>query len=168
MRRFIILFLLWTFIFPVPDAGALQNTAGVRVLTFYEALKIAAGKSPAVVMADERVKQALERLNQARSYLFPRIEGDVSESRQTKNLETLGFKSAAGAPAVVGPFNAFDARIKLTQILFDPATVRRLEAARVSKDLSSAEFKNLIPMPDTFPCERVRPLLSGASSNPPN
>lgn len=141
MRLFKILFLSGLFIFPVFDAWALQNTDSVPVLTFREALTIASEKSPSVVMADERVREALERLNQTRSYLFPRVEGDVSESRQTKNLATLGFKPTPGMPSVVGPFNAFDARIKLTQILFDLGTVKRLEAARAGKDLSAAEFK---------------------------
>ena len=135
-----IFFMTWMFLLVSFQVRALESGAQ-RVLTFREALRTAAEKSPTAVMADERVQEALERLNQARSYLFPKITGDVSETRRTENLQTLGFKPAADGPSVVGPFNAFDARVKLTQILFDPATVRRLEAVRAGKELSAAEAK---------------------------
>lgn len=104
---------------------------------------MAGQKSPAVIMANERVKQAVERLNQTRSTMFPQVSTTLSETRKTENLETFGFKTAVGAPSVTGPFNVFDARVKLTQVLFDPSVIKRLEAAGIAQDVSTAEARKV-------------------------
>lgn len=120
-----------------------ESAAVPLSLDLFTALKIAADKNPSLIMADERVKQALERLRQTRASFFPQVAADISESRQTKNLETVGLKPAGNSSPVVGPFNAFDARLRLTQILFDWAMVKRLEAAGAAQNLSKAEQKKV-------------------------
>ena len=126
------------FFFSAPFLSAENSLAPIH-LSFSEALRIAEEKSPTMIMADERVKQALERLNQARAVFFPQVSGNLSEKRQTMNLETVGLKPAGGGSPVVGPFNAFDARVKLSQTLFDWALVKRLESVGATRDLSKAE-----------------------------
>lgn len=110
-------------------------------LTFSEALRLAAEKSPSAIMAGERVRQALEHLSEARSFLWPHVDGTLSENRQTRNLATFGIPLSPTAPALTPPFDVMDARVKLTQTLFDAAAFKRLESAAIGRELSAAEAK---------------------------
>ena len=56
---------------------------------------------------------------QALSELLPNVSGRVAETRQLVNLAAFGFPLPAGFPSIVGPFNVFDARVYLTQSIFD-------------------------------------------------
>ena len=73
----------------------------------------------------------------ALSRLLPNISGSVTESRRKINLEAFGFPLGPNFPRVVGPFNVFDARVFLSQTVYDAeafneksAASHRLEAAR--------------------------------------
>ena len=73
----------------------------------------------------------------ALSRLLPNISGSVTESRRKINLEAFGFPLGPTFPRVVGPFNVFDARVFLSQTVYDAeafneksAASHRLEAAR--------------------------------------
>ncbi len=103
-------------------------------LTFEQALQLAKTRHVEILAADKRVQQALTQLTQARSPLLPQLDGTLQQSRRTVNLKAQGIP-LPGNPRV-GPFNTFDARLHLTQTLFDPATVQRLRAAERSRDLS--------------------------------
>ncbi|OIO37877.1 MAG: hypothetical protein AUJ72_03660 [Candidatus Omnitrophica bacterium CG1_02_46_14] len=138
MSYFKALFLLFFLSLFCSLAIAKESSSLIR-LTLADSLRIGGAQNPAIVMADERVKQALERLNQARAPLFPQVSGGAAETRQTRNLSTVGLPSTANASPVVGPFNVFDARLKLTQTLFDVATIKRLEAAALGHQVSLAE-----------------------------
>jgi outer membrane protein len=120
--------------------------AAAQPLTLQDAMQTAAEQNPRSIIADERVRQSMEQLNQARSYFFPTVDGISSWSRQTRNLESFGITAGAGSPAaaassspVVGPFNVFDARIRVTQKLFDLGMLRRFQAARASEEWTRLE-----------------------------
>ena len=132
-------FIFLTAVFFIPCSVFADGGIAPIRLSFSSALKIANEQNPSVIMAGERVKQALERLHGTRAGLLPRVSAEASEIRQTKNLETFGIPPSGSSSPVVGPFNAFDARLKLTQVLFDWPTVKRLEAAGIGRDLSKAE-----------------------------
>jgi len=125
-------FLLGFFLFCcVPDTQATEPLT----LTLIDALKMAKERAVNVVVADEKVKQALARMSQAQAVLLPQISGSTSESRQTRNLEAQGI-SIPGKDPLVGPFNTFDARIKLTQSLLDVASVETLAVTSQSEALA--------------------------------
>ena len=71
----------------------------------------------------------------ALSQLLPNIGGRVTETRQELNLAAFGFPRAAGAPAVVGPFNVFDARVYVSQSLVD---LRAINEVRKERHLEAA------------------------------
>ena len=119
--------------------AAIGETVPTR-LTFADAIELATRRYAEVLLANERTLQALARLGQARSVLWPQITASASQSRQTKNLDALGIP-VAGRDPVVGPFNAFDARATLTQTLFDAAAFERLLAARAGRQLSLAQYE---------------------------
>lgn len=109
-----------------------------RRLTLRDALELTARRHVDVIVANERVQQAIARLQQAGSVLLPHVSASASESRQTKNLAALGIAPSTGN-RLVGPFNTFDARVKLTQTVLDASALERLRAARFSRQLSAAQ-----------------------------
>jgi outer membrane protein TolC len=75
----------------------------------------------------------------ALSRLLPNITGSVTDSRRKTNLEAFGFPLGPNFPRVVGPYSVFDARVFLSQSVFDrdasyeaSAASHRLEAAKHS------------------------------------
>lgn len=52
--------------------------------------------------------------------LLPQITAAVSQTHvYRENLKALGFSELPGVPSLIGPFNTFDARVRLTQNLLD-------------------------------------------------
>ena len=120
------------------------------VLSFQGALSLAEERNPSAIAASERVKQALERLNQARAAVIPHVDASFSENRQTINLDTLGIGSVlssapggASIPSVTPAFNSFDARLKVAGQLFDVSLIKRLEAAAAGKNMSFEDARKV-------------------------
>lgn len=113
--------------------------AGSISLTLSQALKMALTRHVDVIMANERVDQALARIKENSSPLLPQLKGTVSETRQTRDLRSAGIP-LPGDP-LVGPFNVYDARIRLTQTIFDPSAMTRFKASQQGQTLSVAQQK---------------------------
>ncbi len=131
--------LICMFLMNVPAAMGSQEIQILR-MSFQDALQMAQGKEVNAIVASKQVEQAILRLGEVRSALLPQVTGSLSESRQTRNLQASGISLPQPNP-VVGPFNTFDARIKITQILFDAAAIERLLAARDAKQMSVAALR---------------------------
>ncbi len=108
-------------------------------LDLRQVLEIAADRSPDVMAADERVKQAAARFGGSFSGYMPQFSLSASESRQTRNLKANGIELPFQTSPVVGPFNTFDARMTLNQTIFDWETVERIRRASASRDLFGAD-----------------------------
>jgi len=120
----------------VSSAGA-QDIVPPLALSFEDAIRMAGEKPASVVMAHERVQQAVARLAQAHSSLLPQVSASASEERRTVNLAAEGITiPIPGFSTEVGPFNTFDARLKLTQAIFDAETLQSLKFARAGQDLA--------------------------------
>lgn len=139
MNRRARLFLLAVLLARALTAQAAAPPA-VERLSLQEALALAWDRHVSVIVGAERVQQALARLAQARSVLLPRVTASAAQSRQTRNLEAQGI-ALTGREPVVGPFNSLDARLKVTQTLFDLAAIQRLRAARTGEQQSLAEWR---------------------------
>lgn len=75
------------------------------------------------------------------SDLLPNVSARVQEDIQTENLTALGFKSSLfpfPLPEIIGPFNYFDARVGLTQSVFNFKQLEQEHAALES--LKSAQY----------------------------
>lgn len=121
-------------------AYAAQHSTVVR-LSIRDVFKIAQERHADILMADERVQQALARAGQATAGLLPHVSGVLSGARQTRDLRGQGI-SLPGDPHI-GPFNSFDARMRMTQALLDPSAISRLEQATQGKQLSIAESRKV-------------------------
>jgi outer membrane protein TolC len=113
-------------------------TAEPLALTLADAVKRALEHNLGLILAQERLGEASGSRLQALSELLPNADGRLSATRQKINLEAFGFPLPAGFPAVVGPFNVYDARVFVSQSVFD---LRALNDARAeAHNLEAARF----------------------------
>ncbi len=67
-------------------------------------------------LSREKVNEALGRAAQTMAPLLPQLTGGISQARTFKqNLDAMGFRGYG----LIGPFNTFDARLRLTQNIID-------------------------------------------------
>lgn len=66
----------------------------------------------------------------ALSALLPNLAGVNYQMNLTSNLAAMGlsFEIFPGIPAFIGPYNRFDARLQLSQNIFNLASLRRYQA----------------------------------------
>jgi len=79
--------------------------------------------------------------------LLPNVNGRVSETRQTINLAAFGFSGGpgspfAGIPQIVGPFNVFDARVFLSQSVFDVGAINNARAESHNVEASRLMYRS--------------------------
>ncbi len=122
----------------VPDA---QAPGASLSLTLLDAIDRGIAHNLGMLLADHDVDRAQGSRWQAMADLLPNLSGRVSEEREQVNLKAFGFPLPAGVPPVVGPFNVFDARLYLSQSVFDlhainnaRAEAHNVEAAKHSAD----------------------------------
>jgi outer membrane protein TolC len=114
-------------------------------LTVIDAILRALEHNLGVLTAEEALGRARGARWIALSQMLPNVSGRVSETRQKINLAAFGFGTGSGPsfpglPDVVGPFNVFDARLFMSQSLFDLEAINdarsethALEAARLTR-----------------------------------
>lgn len=124
----------------MPAGSGANPTNGPLHLSLGDSLRMVGERHVSVLVANERVQQSLARLSQARSVMWPQITGGGVQTRQTRNLEAAGI-SLPSRPSLVGPFDSFDGRVKLTQALLDPSALLRLSAAKEGNRLSVVEAR---------------------------
>jgi len=125
-------------------AGALSAQSPTPVpLTLARAVAVAADTAPAVQLAALRVSEAEQRVRETRGALLPNLNAAVAEDRRTQNLETFGFELPLPAGQhlnpKIGPVDVFDARLRASTPLYDPAGLVRVRAARAAAEGTRAE-----------------------------
>ncbi|MFI5346559.1 MAG: TolC family protein [Elusimicrobiota bacterium] len=120
------------------SAGATEPPVSVGLR---DAVAAAVGSRIDAVSAGEQSNQARSRALQAASGLLPSLTASLSETRTFKvNLAAQGL-SFPGFPSMLGPFDTFDARARLTQKLFDWGAWRRAQSGAAAARSASAEEK---------------------------
>lgn len=119
------------FLGSVPDAAVSPTPIP---LTIVDAINRSLDHNLGLLNAEESVTRAHGARWNALAELLPNANGRVSETRQVINLAVFGFPLPAGVPPIVGPFNVFDARLSVSQSLFDLSAIRthRAELQRVN------------------------------------
>ena len=100
----------------VPQGAATTQPVFISI---GDAIQRALAYNLGVLEAEERVGRADGARWIALSERLPHLNATASESRRTFNLEAFGFPLLPGFPRLIGPFNVFDARVFLTQSVFD-------------------------------------------------
>jgi len=88
-------------------------------LSISDALNRALTNNLGVLLTEENIDRAQGARWRALSGLLPNVNSHITEARQVVNLAAFGFPLPAGIPAIVGPFNTFDARVSLSQAILD-------------------------------------------------
>ena len=111
-------------------------------LSLGEVIRMAGERNVQIIVADQRVRQALDRMDEEAAVFAPQLSGSVIQKRQTRDIRASGL-SLSSSSEVVGPSNIFDARVTLTQTILDPVAVERLKAARVGTNWSDAHSRKV-------------------------
>lgn len=123
-------------------AGAARAQEPVS-LTLGRAVAVAADTAPAVQLAALRAAEADQRVRETRGALLPSLSAAVSEDRRTSNLETFGFSlplpPGESIDPKIGPVDVFDARLRASTPLFDPAGIARVRAVRAAAEGTRAD-----------------------------
>lgn len=96
-----------------------QPTSDVLQLTIVDAISRGLQHNLGSLTAEQSLGRAHGTKWLALAALLPNIDGEVREARQVVNLEAFGFPLPEGIPGIVGPFNTFDARVRVSQSVFD-------------------------------------------------
>lgn len=112
-----------------------------RSLTLNDALALARDRNIEMVLAEERVKQAYAKKNQAFSVILPHISMTTYQQRQTRDLGSQGIPLPSNVESQVGPFNSFDLRLRINQMLFDRASIERFFTVEALHRLSQAQVR---------------------------
>ncbi|HXM38402.1 MAG TPA: TolC family protein [Gemmatimonadales bacterium] len=109
-------------------------------LSFAEAVRQVTGEAPppAVAIAGFRADAASARVRQTRAALLPNLSVSGIWANRDFNSKAQGI-SFPGVPTVIGPFNSYDGRVRVTQTLFDLSSLGRLSAARGQVSAAAAE-----------------------------
>ena len=117
------------------DLGRLQGgvptgeaTNGELALSLTDAIDRGLRYNLGSILGGAAVAAAEGARKEALADLLPQLRAGVLGSRQKINLAAYGF-SMPGMPAVVGPFNVFDARAYVEQTVLDFKALNRSRAA---------------------------------------
>ena len=123
-----------------------QSPAPLR-LSFADAVRQATGQlqavPPSVAIAGFRADEATARVRQTRSGLLPNLSLSGSWLSRTFNTQAQGL-SFPGIPKIIGPFDAYDGRVRVTQTLFDFANLGRVSAAKSQASAAGADRSAVI------------------------
>ena len=125
-----------------PFAGSTpaKLVPGVLPLSLQEAIDRGLKQNLGLLLSDANIRSARGQRWEQLSALLPHVTATPYVADSQINLAELGFTSVPGTtlPQSVGPFSYFDARLYLTQSLFDSKLINNTRAA--SQNLKSAEY----------------------------
>jgi len=125
-------------------SGSVPSTdlpAGVLTLSLEDAIQRGLRQNLGLVLGDQSTQLARAQELRARSQLRPSLTAHVGDTEQQINLAAYGFNfhiPGVNIPAIVGPFNVFDARAYFSQSLLN---FQLRDNAHASQQLTrAAEF----------------------------
>src|SRR5947209_6480465 len=109
-----------------------DRTADAITIPVLDAIRRALDHNLGVLTAEDDLGRAQGARWRALSDQLPNVGARVSETRQKLNLAAFGFGTfetpTANFPNIVGPFNVFDARVNLSQAIFDLHAINNTRA----------------------------------------
>jgi outer membrane protein len=117
--------------------GAISNTATIN-LSLEKAIQIAIENNLTTSLARERRREARGSKRESLSSLLPNLSSAVSQSNNTLNLAAEGLPIPT-IPVFIGPYKTFDARLRLSQTLFDLSSMRTFQSAQVVEGIAGLQ-----------------------------
>jgi outer membrane protein TolC len=124
----------------VPSGNATPDTIA---LTIIDAVSRSVQHNLGVLMAEQDTNAASAERTIALSRLLPNVNGSITEARRKTNLEAFGFPLGPGFPRVVGPYNVFDARVFMSQAIFDSNAINEANAAAHRVEAAKHSYKEM-------------------------
>lgn len=92
-----------------------------------------------LLLANEQKNAAKGSQFQALSSLLPQISASASQSRMTTNQAAIGidYRNMGLSSPLLGPFNNFDARLRIVQNIFDLSSIEQYQAVRIKKIITN-------------------------------
>jgi outer membrane protein TolC len=115
-----------------------RATPGVVPLSLSEAIARGLKQNLGVVLGQQGIESATGSRWTALGGLLPTITGRVTPQREILNLAAFGFPVPPGTSPLVGPFNVIDARVFVSQTVFDWSAIQAAHAG--SESVSAARF----------------------------
>ena len=125
----------------IPGAAKIASGRPAE-LSFAQAIQLAIENNLATLLAHERRSEARGEKQQSLAPLLPNVTGVSYQASLTENLAALGFEPGIipGFNSIfVGPFRNFDARVLLTQTIFDLSAIRNYQAGRAGVRVSELQ-----------------------------
>lgn len=107
-------------------------------LTIVDAINRGLERNLGLLNAESSLSRARGARWDALADLLPNISGRLTETRQLLNLAAFGFPLPEGVPSIVGPFNVFDARVRVSQSIFNLKDINDARAER--HNIAAAEY----------------------------
>jgi outer membrane protein TolC len=98
------------------------------VVSLRDAIGAAVGSRLDSIIAGEKSVQARAKEVQTAALLLPQLTATLAEMRTFRVSLAAEGLSFSGFPALLGPYDTFDARVRLTQKLFDWGAARRAQS----------------------------------------
>ena len=111
-------------------------------LTLADAISRGLEHNLGVITRQEDVEKARSDKWRALSAVLPNVSGRLSADREVINLAALGFTGFPGIPAVIGPFNVFDARVGISQPVIDSQGIFHLRETNHDLNAARHNFRN--------------------------
>ncbi|MGE3511224.1 MAG: TolC family protein [Vicinamibacterales bacterium] len=132
--------------------GHAQTPLVNNTLTLDDAIQRGLQFNLGVLDVREGVRQAQGQRRASRAALLPSVLADLTETTQQLNLAAMGFRFQSPFPdfefpSVVGPFNQFDLRARLSQNVFDLTALNSYRAAGASlkaRELSAEDAQDVV------------------------
>jgi outer membrane protein len=118
---------------PPSAPGAAKISPGPDTLSLADAIELALQNNLATLLAQERKREARGVEKESLAGLLPNVSAAAYQANLTVNLAALGFQPGT-FPGIrspfIGPFNNFDARVRLQQTIFSLSSIRTYQAGR--------------------------------------
>lgn len=122
--------------------GAAKTVAARSTLSLSDAINLAIENNLTTLLSQERKREAQGIEKELRAGLLPNISGVAYQANLTVNLAALGFQPGrfpGFTSTFIGPFNNFDARVRLQQMIFSLSALRNYQAGRAGVRVAEIE-----------------------------
>jgi outer membrane protein TolC len=134
------------------SASSLAKSPFSGKLSFREAIQRGLDYNLGTVGITQAIRQSRGQALVARSFLLPNLIATASETEQQTNLAVAGIRIQSpipgfSIPSIVGPFNYFDLRARLTQTIADFTALRNYRSAEETaraNELSMKDARDLV------------------------
>src|ERR1022692_3672224 len=132
------------------SASGVSNTPFSGKLSLRDAIRRGLEYNLGAVGLAQAVRQAHGQTQVARSALLPNLTGDLAETVQQTDLAAEGFRfkfPGFAIPSIVGPFNYFDLRARLSQTVVDLTAWKNYKSANETlraDQLSAQDSRDLV------------------------